>query len=426
MKLGTRCLYAFRRSVLLTVLGAALLSTTTHATAEEIPGTADQDQLDTSSSQTTTVTEEVPYAQPSDGGRWFLYKEVVLSLSFGQAGEEILTPSYRPPGSYVALDYIRTFTADSRVNRALPGWFQMSAVDLHPRLVHYGVIPNVDMMDMGEGIDWPMPTEAETHLAPQDFWVRFQLGGNDRTSLRIGQIALPYGVNPMLAPRQTFILPVEELDLGLKWDWGIGLKGPLGEFDWEVAATIGSGEAWHTPSFLGGSRPSSHLFTARLGSPTYWNFHYGLSALVGDLPTLHGTFVANDFPLSRRRLALDASYKYGTYMSFGGQITYGQDGYDGDGAHVLSNGGQGVADVFGYRLWADWVPPGETNFRVAGQFESVQHDLDNPQTTDSAVVLEISYSLTTEITLKVDLRSAVDDFMGLDDGFFLTFVYYGI
>ena len=156
-------------------------------------------------------------------------------------------------------------------------------------------------MDMGEGIVWPMPTEERIDFAPQDLWIRFQLAGNDRLTLRIGQIALPYGVNPLMAPRQTFILPVEELDLGLKWDWGIGLKGPLGEFDWELAATVGSGETWHTPSSLGGSRPSSHLFTGRIGSPTYQNFQYGLSALIGKLPTLHGPHMVVDFPLSRHR-----------------------------------------------------------------------------------------------------------------------------
>jgi hypothetical protein len=425
MKVRAGCLSALGLPLLLMAVGVGLLPPATHAQDQQEVEPTGQSQLEENSADLRTDSEEVPYVPPVDRGRSFLYKEIVISTSFSQAGQDALTPSYRPPGSYVALDYIRTFTEESSANRALPRWLQLSAIDLHPRVVYYGEIPNLDSMDMGEGIDWPMPEEEKIVFAPQDFWVRFQLAGNDRMSLRLGQIALPYGVNPMLAPRQTFVLPVEELDLGLKWDWGIGLKGPLGEFDWELAATMGSGEAWHSPSALGGSRPSSHLFTGRIGSPTYWNFHYGLSVLAGDLPTLHGPYMVDNFPLSRRRLALDGSYKYGTYLSIGGQVTYGQDGHAGDDGHVLSNGGTGVADVFGYRLWADWVPPGENNIRLAGQFESVQHDMDNPQTTDSAVVLEMSYSLTTEITIKLNLRTVVEDFMDLDDGLFITFVYYG-
>jgi hypothetical protein len=426
MKTRAGCLSALGLPLLLMAVGAGSLPATTQAQDQQELEPRDQGPLQEDSPQIGAGwDEEIPHEPPPDRGRSFLYKEFVVSSSFAQPESEALALSYRPPGSYVALEYIRTFTTASRANRTLPGWLQLSAIDLHPRVVYYGEIPNADSMDMGEGINWPMPTEEEIVFAPQDFWVRFQLAGNDRVSLRIGQIALPYGVNPLLAPRQTFILPVEELDLGLKWDWGIGLKGPFGAFDWELAATLGSGEAWHSPSSLGGSRPSSHLFTGRLGSPTYWNFQYGLSALVGDLPTLHGPYMVDDFPLSRRRLALDASYKKGTYLAFGGQVTYGQDGHAGDEAHVLSNGGRGVADVFGYRAWADWVLPGEKDIRVAGQFESVRHDLDNPQTTDSAAVLEISYSLTTEITIKIDLRTAIEDFMDLDDGMFITFVYYG-
>ncbi len=321
--------------------------------------------------QDDEVWDEVPL----DRGSSFLYKEAVFSSSFSRRESDTFVLSHRPPGSYVALDYVRTFTSESRANRALPRWLQLSAIDLHPRIVYYGEMPDSDSMEMGEGVDWPMAEGDEVDFAPQDFWVRFQLAGNDRLTLRIGQIALPYGVNPLMAPRQTFILPVEELDLGLKWDWGVGIKGPLGEHDWELAATIGSGEAWHSPSSLGGTRPSSHLFTARVGSPTYWNFQYGLSALVGELPTLHGPYMVDDFALSRRRLSLDGSYKIGTYLAVGAQVTYGQDGYSGDEDHVLINRGRATADVLGYRAWVDWVPLVETDLRLTGQFESLTRDL---------------------------------------------------
>jgi hypothetical protein len=327
----------------------------------------------------------------------------------------------------VAVDYVRTFTPASRSNRALPGWLQLSAVDLHPRLVYYGETPDVDSMMMMEGnLDWPMPEGDEVAFAPQDFWVRFQLAERDRLSLRLGQIVLPYGVNPPLAPRQTFILPVEELDLGLKWDWGIGIKGPLGALDWELAATLGSGEAWHSPSFLGGSRPSSHLFTGRLGTPTYWDFQHGFSFLVGELPTLQGPYVVDEFALSRWRVSLDSLYKLKTYLMLGAQLTYGEDGYAGDEEEVIINAGTDTAEVFGYRVWVDWVPSVHNDLRIGGQLESLIRDLETPGSTETALIYEIGYSLTTEITLKFDYRAILQDFMGMeDDAFYLVLVYYG-
>jgi len=361
-----------------------------------------------------------------DRGRSFLYKEIVVSTSFSRRESDGLVLSHHPPGSYVALDYVRTFTAESRANRALPGWLELGAIDLHPRAVYHGKMPDSDMMAMGEGVDWPMADGGEVHFAPQDFWVRFQLAGNDRLTLRVGQFVLPYGGSPLMAPRQTFILPVEALDLGLKWDWGLGIKGPLGGHEWELAATVGSGEAWHAPSALGGERPASRLFSGRVGSPSYWNFQYGLSALVGALPTLHGPFMVDDFALSRRRLSVDGSYKLGTYLSFGAQATYGHDGHAGDEDHVLINQGRATAAVLGYRAWADWVPAGGYDLRLAGQFEALTRDRGTPGTTESAAILEISYSLTTEITVKLDYRAVLEDFMGLDDdALHLTVVYYG-
>ncbi len=163
-----------------------------------------------------------------------------------------------------------------------------------------------------------------------------------------------------------------------------------------------------------------------MGSPPYWNFQYGLSALVGELATLHGPFIVDDFALSRRRLSLDGSYKIDTYLSVGSQVTYGQDGHAGDEDHVLINQGRAAADVLGYRAWVDWVPSDGYDLRLAGQFESLTRDRGTPDTTESAAILEISYSLTTEITFKFDYRAVLRDFMGLqDDALHLTLVYYG-
>ena len=372
-----------------------------------------------------------PVAQQRDDGEWdeeestgrsFLYKEVVLSIIYAPEGvvgippndrsEDHLELSPRPPGNYIGVDYVKTFTSGSSANKVLPDWFLLSAINLHPRLLY-------DRMEEGDGLD-PLK------FAPQDFWVRFNLGGVDRLALRVGQFVIPYGVNPILAPRQRFLLPLEATDLGLKWDWGLDLKGPLGSHDYEVAATIGSGEGLHSPHLFGGSDDASYLITGRLGAPTYWDFQYGFSFLYGNLPVIRGPNVFSDAPISRWRTGFDTFYRFGTYLMAGAQLTFGQDGFDGDAELVAITGGE-TADVLGSRAWVDWVVPAHQDLRLAAQFESVNRDLSTSGLDDTAVIFEVSYSFTTAISAMLDYRVEFNRSMGEEnDAIFFTFIYYGL
>lgn len=356
-----------------------------------------------------------------DGSRWFLYKELVLSGFYSPEGVVGLPPgdrtedhfelSPRPPGNYIGLEYVQTFSPRAFVNdRVLPSWLPLTAVDLHPRLVF-------DRMEREGGLD-------RIEFAPQDFWLRLNPGAMDRLSLRIGQFVIPYGVNPIMAPRQRFLLPLEATDLGLKWDWGVDLKGPLGEYDWEIAATIGSGEGVNSPDWHDDSE-RSYLFTGRLGAPTYWDLQYGLSFLVGDLPTIRAVSVLDPQAISRWRTSLDGFYKYGTYLMLGAQATFGQDGFTGDEERVSITGGN-TADVLGALGWVDWVLPFHRDLRIAFQFESVIRDLSGSGTDDTAAILELGYSILTTVSLMLDYRAELNAAMGEEiHAIFLTFIYYG-
>ncbi len=356
--------------------------------------------------------DEEEWDEEENRGRSFLYKELVTSFAYSSKGVppdgNDFDVSPRPPGSYVGLDWITTFGATSTGNK----WLRLTAIDLHPRIVY-------NLMEPGDWVD-------KLTFAPQDFWLKFNVGGKDRLSLRVGQFVIPYGANPILAPRQMFILPVEATDLGLKWDWGLGLKGPAGDYDWEIAATIGSGEGLHSPHLLKNDERSSYLLTARFGTPTYWDFQYGFSLLYGDLPGIRGPNVVSEVAISRWRAAVDLFYKHGTYVMFGGQVTYGQNGFDGDEQFIAVTGGQEPADVLGSRIWMDWVLPKANNYRLRGQIESVVRDLSTSGSDDTAAILELSYSLTTTITLTFDYRVELNRMMGNEnDTLFFSFIYYG-
>lgn len=352
-------------------------------------------------------------------GRSFLFKEVVLSVSYyfnrvpglpsGAFIKDHFDISPRPPGNYMGLDYVKTLTSSSLINKMLPDWLPLKAMGLHPRLVY-------DRMERSDGLD-------QVEFAPQDFWLRFNPGGMDRLTLRVGQFVIPYGVNPILAPRQRFMLPIEATDLGLKWDWGLALKGPVGKYDWEIATTIGSGGALHAPRLFTGSDRASYLITGRIGSPTYWDFQQGLSFLYGDLPVIMGPTVISDVAISRWRVGYDAFYKYGTYLMTGAQLTYGQDGFAGDEEFVMVTNGK-TADVLGSRVWADWVIPKYQNVRLAIQFESIIRDLSTWWAYDSAIIFQIDYSFTTAITAMLDYREGLNPMGRENDGLYFTLIYY--
>ncbi len=389
--------------------------------------------------------------EDSDSGEWsedtpdrsFLFKELVLSVLYTPDGMMGFPPgdtsvdnfeiSPRPPGNYFGVDYVRTFSESSWANRHLPDWLQLAAMDLHPRLVYNrmadaggfrGAEMNRNSRMLSNGMPNPEKLDIAV-LAPQDFWLRFSLGGRERLNLRIGQFVIPYGVNPILAPRQRFMLPLEAVDLGLKWDWGLNLKGPLGEYDWEVAATLGSGEGLHTPILNDRYGRKSFLYTGRIGTPTYRDFQHGLSFLYGDLPVLRSLMKLSEVSISRRRVAYDMFYKHGTYLMAGGQISYGDDGFDDDGRFNFVTGGK-PADISGIRVWLDWVLPFYSDLRLAIQYESVERKTRSSQIDDTAVVWELGYSFTNSISAKLNYRREIENALTAEgDIYYLTFVYYG-
>ncbi len=354
-------------------------------------------------------------SQESRASRSFLFKEAVVSgflsldgidgLPRGDLSKDKVEFSPRPPGSYIGFDFVKTFTEESPENRWLPRWLPMQAMDLHPRLV------------------WDR-TERDICLeplkfAPQDLWIQFNPWGIDRLALRVGQFVLPFGANPILAPRQRFQLPIEATDLGLKWDWGIDLKGPIGGYDWEIAATLGLGNGWHSPRLFTDVDERTFLFTGRIGSPTYWDFQHGLSFLVGDLNRLMDTRRLAGESISRWRVGYDVFWKRGLYLMTGAQVTYGEEGFAGRGRS---------SRVLGLRAWADWIVPSNEDLRLSAQVERVHRSLvtaawDGPE--DLAAILEARYSLTTSISavaaVRKEFQTAMDD---ETDAIYLSLVYY--
>ncbi|OGH56310.1 MAG: hypothetical protein A3G34_06450 [Candidatus Lindowbacteria bacterium RIFCSPLOWO2_12_FULL_62_27] len=354
--------------------------------------------------------------------RSFLYLEFVSSAVFPLDGATGLPPgdrskdyvelSPRPPGNSIGLDYVRTFSTESLLNRRIfGGWMPLEAMTLHPRIVY-------DRMQDNRGMN-------AVKFAPQDFWIRWNPGGSQRLSLRLGQFVIPYGMNPMTAPRHRFLLPLEAADLGLKWDWGLNIKGPLGKLDWEAAATLGLGEGLHSPRLSTASERTSFLLTARLGAPTYWDIQNGLSILVGDLPAIMGPSVFGAASISRWRVAYDLFRRSGDYLILSGQVACGQDGFGDDAQYVAVTGGQ-RSNVLGVRATLEWIIPRFQNAGLSWQVESVRRDTSTHNSDDTAALYQFSYSFTNAVSVFLAYREEANRVMApKSDAVYLTFVYYG-
>lgn len=83
---------------------------------------------------------------------------------------------------------------------------------------------------------------------------------------------------------------------GIKTDWGVSVNGILTSLEYDIALTRGSGN-----EIL--SKGNPHLFSGRVGTPSYRNFITGISWFFGDVLGLNGI-------TQRESLGFDASYYY--------------------------------------------------------------------------------------------------------------------
>jgi hypothetical protein len=353
-------------------------------------------------------------AAGADGGpgSWFRALEIALVGVYSRMGlmdvpegngdmDRHFDVSPRPPKSSVGFEVMHVF--DSARWHLLG--LEMTAADLHlqllydPRERHFG---------------------SRFQLQAGDAWVRVQPRGYSRTSFRLGHFLLPYGMNPVLSPRGMFLMPAEATDLGLKRDWGIEGRGPLGNLDWVAAATIGSGEGLHDPQ-PGSARNRTYLLSGRLGSPTYRLVQWGLSGLWGRLPELNAEDRETDASTQKWRIGADVFWKYRERTMFAAQVFGGRD------ERMCDCDTPGKV-VFGGLGQAMWVVPGFQNLGLAAQMQVLNRDTKTEEPWLAAATLEAEYSLTDALSVRLDLvhefRHPGHEGTG-DDQVYLAFYYYG-
>lgn len=217
-----------------------------------------------------------------------LYKEANLA-GFYSSRAGSLRSSPEPPLSALGFEYFW------RAAENVPDQWHASVLDLYLQLAYD-------------------PGARHLVVRARDTWLRFE-EPRTGTQVRLGHFALPFGLIPPLALRGQALQSLSELSLGFAQDWGLNAHGKWGRFEYEAAATIGSGDALRL-------RSGSTLWTGRLGMPTYRKVQYGISLLYGDP---HQPGQARSAPASWR-VAGDGLFIYHEpFTSLKGEVELGAD-----------------------------------------------------------------------------------------------------
>ncbi|MBU4346321.1 MAG: hypothetical protein KKH29_03220 [Candidatus Omnitrophica bacterium] len=229
-------------------------------------------------------------------------------------------------------------------------------------------------------------------------------------NLKFGHFDPAFGLEPLLDTHATLLQTLAEKNVGFKKDWGLALKGSMPEFDYKIAAQLGSGMSMHR-------KDGSYLLSSRIGAPTYKTFQYGSSLLYGEVLKTEGmnTFPRNELlsgkAVLKKRIGLDGQYLFGPYL-FKGEIAYGKD----DNEKVL-----------GYLFETDYTLPNYQNLQLEAQFRSWFNDLDEGSTDDSTLTLGVSYKFSSNITFRTNYIHDFNLASGKeDDKLLVQFYYYGL
>jgi len=197
---------------------------------------------------------------------------------------------------------------------------------------------------------------VEVHNA----WLEYKLGLGE--SVVLGHFDPAFGLEPVLDTHGTLLQTLAHKNIGYKKDWGLGYKGLLGNFDYQVAAQLGSGMGIRR-------KDGSFLLTGRISTPRTKEPQLGISFMYGQTLeaeqswTIPAPQLVSDKSIRKKRVGIDLQCPLGV-LDFKGEIAAG----DNDGETVAG----GLAE-FGYTV------PEQQNLRLKMQAsywsnDSIRHN----------------------------------------------------
>ncbi|MBN2455772.1 MAG: hypothetical protein JXB29_04410 [Sedimentisphaerales bacterium] len=238
-------------------------------------------------------------------------------------------------------------------------------------------------------------------------WLEYKLGLGK--SIRLGHFDPAFGLEPVLDTHGTLLQTLASKNIGFKKDWGIGYKGLLVDFDYQIAAGLGSGMGIR-------KKDDNFLLTGRISTPQTKDTQIGLSFLYGQTLqssqswTIPAPDLVSNKSIRKKRIGVDFQCPLGLF-DFKAEIATG----DNDGKTVAG----GLAEV-GYTV------PEQQNLRLKMQTMYWSNEWEEKNACDLIVAPVIEYKLSSVTTVRLgyfhDIYSSSDE----DKMVVLQFYYFGL
>lgn len=207
-----------------------------------------------------------------------------------------------------------------------------------------------------------------------DFIIReahlnYTAGPNWLPNVRVGHFTLPFGLEESIDTNGRLLDYYLGKNLGTKLDWGVSLNKVINQIEYNFSYTLGGKDKAK-------SVDGSYAVTGRIGSLSHHDFVVGVSIFDGQIDDV-----------SRKRLALDWQYYWGTW-GFLGELALGED-------NKQSQGWQKEK----YSLIELNKTSINNQLKLYSQF--IIKDKEFQASTDKLINIGFSYQFTTQLELSM-------------------------
>lgn len=226
-------------------------------------------------------------------------------------------------------------------------------------------------------------------------------------SIRLGHFDPAFGLEPVLDTHGTLLQTLASKNIGFKKDWGIGYRGLLADYDYEIAGQLGSGMGIRR-------KDGSFLLSGRISTPQGTDSQFGISFLYGrtlqskQSRTIPVPELVTGKSVRKKRIGFDVQRPVGPF-GFKGEIAAGQD----DGTTVAG----ALAEL-------DYTVPDLQSLKIKLQGTCWSTDWDRKKARDVNLAPVIEYNVTPSLTMRLGYFHDFEVSSGNEDRVFLLQLYY--
>jgi hypothetical protein len=238
-------------------------------------------------------------------------------------------------------------------------------------------------------------------------WLEYKLGLG--RSLTIGHFDPAFGLEPVVDTHSSLLQTLAMHSLGYTKDWGIGYKTLLGDFDFQIAAQLGSG----MPLYY---YDHSYLLTTRIAAPMQDGKQLGLSFAYGRTlsfvqeRTIPAPDLLNEYSEQKKLISLDYQSPLGPF-GFKGEIAAGDKEGDTVG---------GALTEFSYVL------PDNQNVTFKLQASYWADNFANSDMTDETIAPVVEYKINNEWSFRAGYFHDLEAMEKKDRIVLFQLYYYGL